>query len=241
VTGLAAFREQAVRSVDAGEPLASYFDLGFLPHRREYGSWYQDHYLVVAGYDDEHVVFADQFDSVFAVPNADVQGCIERANRERSLGFTWQALERVAEPSFAAEVCRAQARYNLENLTSSRPSLGLSALRDMVAELHRFAAAQGEWFGIPGAWTMAPERQGARRWLGAVARQLALDPSFLFEVEACYEPLVERWYLVNRLCEKSFISHNPRDTRRALQLMAECLPLEEQAAELWARFGRALA
>lgn len=230
-----------MRRTEANEPFVSFFDLGFMPHRREYHNWYQEHFLVVAGYDDASVWFADQYDGTFSIPNADIADCIARASRERANGFCWLALEHTQKSPLLTQEWREQVSYNLESLRADDGKRGLRALRQMHADAHEYAERSGACFGIPGLWTMAPERHGAHLWLRAVAATLPeLPASFAVDVERCFEPLVERWYLANRLCEKSFVSKSQRDTQRALECVAACVSAEGAATELWARLGEEL-
>jgi hypothetical protein len=227
------YRAALIASVDADQPLVSAFNLGFMPHRREFRNWYQAHFLVAVGYDEHCIHYADQYNGTFTIPQSIVEECVSYF-AEQQQPFETLELEQASATGNQADHFRAQLAFNLDNLSAQDGLSGLSALRAAAADLRAFFDQDPQRrFGIPGIWTMAPERNGARSWLAHRLRQgWPEHTQLLAEAAAVYQPLIAKWHSANRYSEKSFVSQQARDTRSAIRAIEECLPLEAGALEL---------
>jgi hypothetical protein len=185
------FKSYARERLSNGQSFVSYFDLFYLPGRREYHSVHQPHFVSVFGGDPEQagLQVAEQMLGLLQLPATDLADCFHCPQPLEP--FHVFQCDRVGAPRPPSPLLDLQRELDafLQNLAEPGGQTGLQAFAAFKADVAGFMLAEQalQPFYVPGLWSLSHDRHHFRAALLSFA---AVDEPRLADGED-YGALVE--------------------------------------------------
>lgn len=226
--------------LEAGGCFVSYYDLFYLPGRREYHTVHQPHFVAVFGQDRANgtLSVAEQMLGLVELPFSDWFDCFHLAEPlEPSHVFECRRVDTPSPPSPLVDL-RDELALFLDNLESPDVASGLGAFAAFVDDIECFLQEPGlAPFYVPGLWSFSHDRHHFRAALASFAERHdpRLRDDTLLEILARLQSLHELWLRIDYQIEASIKMQRASLVKSAYGQLAAVRDLEREMPPLLRR------
>jgi hypothetical protein len=224
-------------SLMRGVPAITSLDMGFFHGSRRSRGALDAHVIGVTAFDPGRGLFrvVDQVKGDFEVTLDDYAASFER---HRSCGREFTVVECQRTPGMTVRpldraTIAADVRRTLDNLESDDPTCGLSALRQLQADVVAAHDVLQAPFLIPGLWTLSHDRYCSRKML-TYWRQVAPEADdLLSKLDIQLRRTFELWFMADATVEHGVRADDSSAMAKLAALLDQVSVAEQASAQVF--------